>query len=401
VSRNLALALGCALFSTIAVAQGTTDATPPCAIMSFSAAINIATIEFASCTTPPPKVALKSGAIVKIGDAQIPSAVVDVSAPVDFGGVLSQTITVEPTSAAGTRNFQPADGPEYSGDAASVIFTLADGTTTEIPVTLGNPVSHSEHTAHVGQATADNLVSTTTDPSGPDAAAFRFQYDGAYVVFPPASDAAQKWWDRGVQQEYALSIDTTNQKNSAFTDDNQASAGVYLPRFNLGSLLNRARVGVQGVYSRALHSASSTFDGKVTFEGWLPFFQVQSLFSKDRFAAPPLSFNVGWGYRDQKSEGSIGGHGSVFDGTVAYHLYLLDQYRVDFEYRTLVNDVDNRPPNTSRTEHTWKASVLMSPKPGSAFSAVVSYENGHAGPVFTKVRQYFVGIGLERLFDKK
>jgi hypothetical protein len=390
--RKYILILACTLIATTAFAQGTT---PPCAIMSFSAATNIASIEFANCTTPPPTVALKSEALVKIGDSQIPSIVVDVSAPVDFGGVISQIITVQPTSASGTRNFQPADGPEYSGDAASVTFG-----TTVIPVILGNPVSHAEHTAHVGQATADNAVATTTD-GGTDEAAFRFQYDGAYVVFPPRSDATKKWWDRGVQQEYQLSIDTTNEKSAAYTDDNQASAGVFLPRFNLGSFLNRARLGAQGVYSRALHSANSTFDGKLLFEGWLPFFQVQTLFSQNRFAAPPLSFSVGWGYRDQKVDGASGGQGSVFDGTVAYHLYLLDQYRIDFEYRTVVNDIDNRPATTPRTQHTWKASVLMSPKPGSAFSAVVSYENGHSGPVFTELRQYFVGIGLERLFDKK
>ena len=393
--RKKAFLLSLSLFATIASAQGTTPATPPCAILSFSAATNIATIEFANCTTPAPTVALKSEAIVRIGDSQIPSTVIDV-ATADFGPVTSSLITLQPTTAAGTRNFQPADGPEYSGNTASVTFG-----TTEIPLVLATPVSYTEHTAHVGQASANNAVATTTDGGQADASAFRFQYDGAYVVFPPAGNAAKKWWDRGVQQEYQLSIDTTNQKSAAFTDDNQASAGVYLPRFTLGSFLNRARFGAQGVYSRALHSASSTFDGKLMFEGWLPFFQVQTLFSKNRFAAPPLSFSVGYGYRDQKAEGTGGSQGSVFDGTVAYHLYLLDQYRVDFEYRTVVNDVSDRPPTTPRTQHTWKASVLMSPKPGSAFSAVVSFENGHSGPVFTELRQYFVGIGLERLFDKK
>jgi hypothetical protein len=392
--RKKAFILACALFATIAFAQGTTPATPPCAILSFSAATNIATIELANCTTPPPTVDLHSEAIVKIGDSQIPSTVVDV-ATAKFGDVTSTLITVQPTSAAGTRNFQPADGPEYSGDAASVLFG-----TTEIPVILANPVSHSEHTAHVGQATADNAVATTTDGAGTNEAAFRFQYDGAYVVFPPRGNVTKKWWDRGIQQEYQLTIDTTNEKNAAFTDDNQASAGLFLPRFTLGSVLNRARFGAQGVYSRALHSANSTFDGKLLFEGWLPFFQVQTLFSKNRFAAPPLSFSVGWGYRNQKAEATRA-QGSVFDGTVGYHLYLLEQYRVDFEYRTVVNDVDDRPATMPRTQHTWKASVLMSPKPGSAFSAVVSFENGHSGPVFTQLRQYFVGIGLERLFDKK
>jgi hypothetical protein len=388
--KKILILLSAVLIGSAAFAQ---DTTPPCAIMSFSAAINVASIEFANCTAAAPKPTLKSEAIVTIGETKIPSEVIDVASTV-FGPVTSTIITVRPTIAAGTRNYQPADGPEYSGDAASVTFG-----TTRIPLILANPVSHAEQTAHVGQATGEAEDGTT--PSTPaDPTAFGFQYVGAYVVFPLRGDVKKRWIDRGLQQEYKLSIDTTNRTGSTFTDDNEASAAVYLPRFNAGKLLNRARFGSEISYNRTLHGTNRNLDGKLMFEGWLPFFQAQTLFSKNRFAAPPLSFSLGWGYRDSDVS-DVHANGSVFDGTVAYHLYLLDQYRVDFEHRTVVNQLSDRAETIPKTQHTWKASVLMSPKPGSAFSAVVSFENGHSGPVFTKLRQYFIGIGLEHLFDRK
>jgi hypothetical protein len=395
-------AAACALlFASATFAQ---DAAP-CALMSFSAAVNVASIEFANCpATLAGKVVKGDTVTVTIGESVIPASVVDVGGTVFqlVGGatVNSRIISVRPTTAAGTRNFDPADAPEYSGDSASVRFVTGDTTDTaadtDFDVTLANPVSHAEQKAHVGQATATEDASTTTA----DDTAFEFQYTGAYVVFPPRGDARKKWWDRGVQQEYTVSIDTSNQKAATFTDDNSASAAVYLPRFSTGSLLNRARFGTVATYSRAFHSTAQNFDGKLVFEGWLPFVQVQSLFSKNRYAAPPLSFSAGWGYRDQTTADNHS-HGTVFDGAVAYHLYLMDQYRVDFEYLTVVNQLNDRPATTPKTQHTWKASVLMSPQPGSAFSAVFAVENGHSGPVFTQLRQYFVGIGLQQLLDKK
>jgi hypothetical protein len=374
------------------------DSAPPCARLSFSAAENIATIEFADCTTAVPKVLKNDLAIVKIGSSEIPSRVIDfndVTFQTITPAVTSKTISLRPTSASGTRNYQPADGPEYSGDKASVVFGA-----TEIPVQLSNPVSHAEHTSHAGQANSDDSKPSNSAGQANSNAAFRFQYTGAYVIFPPRSDVRKSWWDRGLQQEYKLALDTTDRKGAAFTDDNSASASVFLPRFGAGSFLNRARFGTQASYSRALHIDDHNFDGKLLVEGWLPFFQTQTLFSKDRFASPPLSFSLGWGYRDQNVE-KVHSHGTALDGIVTYHLYLFEQYRVDFEQHTIVNQTTNRPAIIQRTQHSWRASVLMSPKAGSAFSTVVSFENGHSGPVFTQLRQYFVGIGFQRLSDSK
>jgi hypothetical protein len=385
----------CFAFLCLATLSASAD-DAPCAVMSFSAAVNVASIDFQTCKDVP-KVKKGDKAVVTIGGAKIPSTVVDVVQGVFVTENLSilspKLISLQPTSSSGTRNFEPADGPEYSGDAASVAFN----DDAEIKLKLANPVSHSEHTSHVGQATADDSKNSASTGQA-NSNAFRFQYDGAYVVFPPRSASTKRWINRGLQQEYKLKIDTTDRKGTSFTDDNSASAGVFLPRVSAGALLNRARFGVQAAYNRALHSDDSNFDGKLLFEGWLPFFQAQTLLSKNSYAAPPLSFNVGWGYRDQNGA-STRSHGTVFDGRLAYHLYLLEQYRIDFEQHTVVNQMNDRPSTTPKTQHSWKASVLMSPKPGGSFSAVMSFENGHAGPVFTKLRQYFVGIGFQRLFD--
>jgi hypothetical protein len=62
------------------------------------------------------------------------------------------------------------------------------------------------------------------------------------------------------------------------------------------------------------------------------------------------------------------------------------------------NDVSDRPASTPRTQHSYKAQVSYKADPLSMFSAVASYENGHSGPVFTKLRQYFVGVGIQQIF---
>jgi hypothetical protein len=79
----------------------------------------------------------------------------------------------------------------------------------------------------------------------------------------------------------------------------------------------------------------------------------------------------------------------------------MDHYRIDLEQKTIVNSGVKPTPDSPRTARNFKASILYSASLTSKFVAVASFENGHSGPVFTKLRQYFLGVGLQNLFDQK
>jgi hypothetical protein len=148
-----------------------------------------------------------------------------------------------------------------------------------------------------------------------------------------------------------------------------------------------------------MHNEDQNTDVTIAVDGWLPFFQTLNLLSQTRTRSLPLSFKVSAGRRSQNVSG-LKSDGNVADGTLTYHLYLLDHYAVDLSAETVLNDVSNRPASTPRTQHSYKASIYYKSDPLSMFSAVASYENGHSGPVFTKLRQYFVGVGVQQLFSQ-
>jgi hypothetical protein len=365
--------------------------------LSFNAADNTAAIAYSDCSDMPAAVDVGDAAAVTIGTSRMDAKVTKFFPPnplFNAGAIIQLTALVLP----GARNVTPGDAPEYSGDAASVtLITNISGTskTFTFPVTLANPVNHQEHKGSVGP------VSGTTGDAATNAtpSAMRFQYTGAYVRFPSSSPKL-RYWQRGFQQEFTVSIDTTNQKGASFTDDNRASLAAYLPRASFGSLLNRARIGVQGQYSKALHTGVHDFDTTLVAEGWLPMFQAVTLFSKSSYLAPPLNVSLSWGQRNRNVNGAKS-DGTLVTGLIGYHLYLLDHYRVDLEQKTTVNSAANVTSKSPRTTRNFKASVLYSANITSRFVAVASFENGHSGPVFTKLRQYFVGVGLQNLFDQK
>ena len=203
-----------------------------------------------------------------------------------------------------------------------------------------------------------------------------------------------------LQEEISVSIDTTDRaaKGTQFVDDNRLIAAVRSPEKTFGTVLNRVRIGLEGQFAKAIHTEDRNTDLTIVVDGWLPFFQALNILSQTRTRTLPLSFRLSGGRRSQNVSG-VRSNGNLADGTLTYHLYLLNHYAVDLSAETVFNDASNRPASTPRTQHSYKAAIFYKADPLSMFSAVASYENGHSGPVFTKLRQYFVGIGIQQLFS--
>ena len=94
---------------------------------------------------------------------------------------------------------------------------------------------------------------------------------------------------------------------------------------------------------------------------------------------------------------------ALAEGEVTYRFYLLDHHAVDLSAHVLYMDDSEMPPEmpseTPRTQHAYKAQVWYKQDALSRFSVVASFENGHSGPVFTRLRQFFLGVGAEMLFQ--
>ena len=89
--------------------------------------------------------------------------------------------------------------------------------------------------------------------------------------------------------------------------------------------------------------------------------------------------------------------GAVYSGTAFYHLYLMDNYRIDLTATTTYNDLNNLPAGTPKTQHAFTAAVFYQPSPTAPFSAVASFQDGSFGAVLTNLRQYFIGVSVAKL----
>lgn len=284
-------------------------------------------------------------------------------------------------------------GSELATDQATMTYTDSSGKKTDVDVCLTGQISRRSESMHLGPAVAEKDEEGTDTRPG----ALRLQYARSFLRFRPVREAGIPSM-RNMQQELSVSLDTTDQKGKGFVDDNRLLAGVFSPRMTFANNnLNRVRVGAIGQTARTIHGGDHNADLTLSIDGWLPFFQAVTLLSDSTFRASPLRFTISAGRRWQNVS-NVRSQGNVADGSILYHAYLLNNYRLDLEYKTLLNDVSDRPAATPRTQHTWKVSVNYSGSAASRFSGVASFESGHSGPVFTKLKQYFLGIGMQNLF---
>lgn len=383
MTRRILLALIVLFGAASAFGDDCTATTPR---FELHAATQNPTITFPPNTMP---ATITNGAAVKLvigGGTPIDATVADVTTNAFIGGSI---VTLTPAQSLSG----PIEGANASGLTAATVTLQPPG---------GNAVALCgltplNYTFRVGPTVSTgSLPSGAADPAG----AMRFQLArGVLRLVQVSSDASLIPAARNLQEELSVSIDTTDRKTTGtqFVDDNRLIAAIRSPEKSLGIVLNRARVGLEGQLAKAIHSDDRNTDLTIVVDGWLPIFQAFNLLSQTRTRTLPLSFRVSAGRRSQNVS-NVRSTGNVAGVDLTYHLYLLEHYAVDFIAKGVFDDVKKRPAATPRTQHSYKAAITYKADPLSKFSAVASYENGHSGPVFTKLRQYFVGIGLQQLF---
>jgi hypothetical protein len=223
--------------------------------------------------------------------------------------------------------------------------------------------------------------------------ALRFQYTGQYM----SSGVFGGMKESPLETSASLAIDTTDQHAPNFIDNNEASLGVQLKNLSFGNLWLHGRFGVEGQIEKAFHEDVRNVDALVTASGWVPFLRSFTLFSQNGdFIAAPLSFKASYGYRDHQQMG-LSSRGRVFEGSALYNLFLFDQFQVSFSATLTHNDLNDQPVSLPATQRLYKATIAYLENPQSGFKVLTSIEDGSAGTMLKKVRQYFIGVAISKL----
>jgi len=246
------------------------------------------------------------------------------------------------------------------------------------PATQGNKNTDTAGTTSTSTATVDN--------------ALRFRYTGEYArggFFGQKTNAL-------LQTTASLSIDTTDQSSPDFIDNNRVSVGTRLTNLSFGRLLMHGNLGLEARLDKAFHQDVRDADAVVTASGWVPVIPSITLFSQSQFIAAPLSFKASYGYRDRSQAGESV-KGRVFEGSALYNLFLFDRFQVSFSATLTNNDLDTQPANTPKTQRLYKGTIAYLENPDTGFKVLTSIEDGSAGVMLRKVRQYFLGIALSKI----
>jgi len=240
-------------------------------------------------------------------------------------------------------------------------------------------------------------------PDDADAQGTAFRFRGSFEASDTfgSVDAHAHELSRPLALFLRAAVDTTTEGSGEFLDDNRVALSVEGWTFRLGQVLRVLKVGVEVEYARAFHSRDRTLDGTAKMDLRFPFLPAVNLFGQEApFRAPPLSANLSYGYRDarqaQDTSTTTEVNGRVFKANLAYHAFLLDQYRLSLGYDYAHTDPRDEGPVT-RNQRLYRAGIAYLPEGKSRFEVLASYEDGSSGPVLRDVRQFFLGIALKKL----
>lgn len=236
------------------------------------------------------------------------------------------------------------------------------------------------------------------DPAGEDddasaIGALRFRYAGEY--------ARGGFFGQGknqlLQTTASLLLDTTDQDDTDFIDNNRVAVGVQATGLNFGRLWMHGNAGIEARVERGFHHPNRNADLVAKVSGWVPIARSVTLFPRNGvFIAAPLSFSASYGYRNKKQTG-VESQGRVFEATALYHLFLMDQFQIDFSATLTHNDLDDLPAGTPQTQRMYKATMSYMTDPTKGFKVLTSIENGSFGVMLEEVRQYFIGVAFSKL----
>jgi hypothetical protein len=251
------------------------------------------------------------------------------------------------------------------------------------------PATKGDKNGATASSSADSGANDTNSSPG----AVRLHYTGEYArggFFGGMKKLS-------LQTTASLSIDTSDQSSPDFVDNNQATLGVQLKNLSFGRLWMHGGVGIEARIEKAFHQDVRNIDASLTASGWVPILRSFTLFSKNgEFIAAPLSFKASYGYRDHNQSGASV-NGRVFEGSALYHLFLLDQFQISFSATLTHNDLNNQPSGIPRTQRLYKATIAYLENTESGFKVLTSVEDGSAGVMLRKVRQYFIGVAISKL----
>jgi hypothetical protein len=195
---------------------------------------------------------------------------------------------------------------------------------------------------------------------------------------------------RGIVGRVDINVDTTDEGDD-FIDDNRLSLSGGYGGIYFGDFVADGLVGTRARYTRAFHSGDEEIDVGVSFSGGVPLVQALNL-ADTRFAAPPLQLDLNYGWRRTRVDDSSVSR-PVFEGTMAYNIFLLRDYWLAASATVTVDDADDRPADTRRTRRLYRVAISQYNQKDQKLTLMTSFEDGSARVISDKVRQYFIGLG--------
>lgn len=340
--------------------------------------------------TPP---AIGDSVTISAGGVDIATTVVKFIPPITRG-----TVSLPATFQLASVDAEPEKLTLINNQSSVTIALAGNSVTATVLSTSPNffrynySVGPAESGDAKGESGSSTTTTTTASGNGTNSGAIRLKlnadYESSGMLGTPVGNT---------QTVGTVSIDTTDQNNPNFIDNNQATLGFRWKLPLSTNALKQTKVGVQGSVTKAAHTDIHDVDADLTLSSWLPVIHNLNIFNRSGdFISTPLAITASYGYRNREQSDEQF-HGKVFTGTALYHVFAADKYKIDFNVTWTVNDLNNRPATTPRTQRLYQAAISYMADPAKGFALLTTFESGSAGVMLQNVREYFVGLALTKL----